>query len=146
MIPVQEINLLYLQELETPQVAFEMVMEYAAKTRTDTWTEFGRAFSAHSITVVLEHGGRLIGYCNAEIDRDGNLYLNHGFLRRGVRVDNVDVLMELIFFKMTDNMGDNRPKKMLMHHRGPTKLWQRWGFKESPLKIYEKDMGGNNNG
>jgi hypothetical protein len=141
MIPVQEINLLHMQELDTPEDAFEMVMEYSKKTKSDPWREFGLAFASHSTTVVLEHDGVLIGYCNAEIDRDHNLFLNHGFLRRGVRVENVDVLMELIFFKMTDHLN-NPPTKMIMHHRGPTKLWQKWGFSESKLKIYEKDMGG----
>lgn len=119
-----------------------MVMEYSKKTNTNSWREFGLAFNANSMTVVLEHEDKLIGYCNGEIDRDNVLLLNHGFLRRGVRVENVDVLMELIFVKMTEYLQGTRVEKMVLHHRGPTRLWEKWGFKESSLKIYEKDMGG----
>jgi len=146
MIPVQEINLIPLDKINSPEMAFVMVMEYAAKTKSDPWREFGIAFSAHTNTILLVHDNQYIGYCNGEVDRDNNLLLNHGFLRHGVRVDRVDVLMELIFIRMTDNIVGERPGKMLMHHRGPTRLWERWGFELSPLKIYEKDMGGIKNG
>jgi len=144
IVPVQEINLLFITELESPEEASAMVCEYARKTKKDEWQEFGKVFNNSTTTVVLENDGSLIGYCNAEIDRDGNLLLNHGFLRRGIRVDYVDALMELIFFKMTDHLGGNKPTKMLMHHKGPDKLWEKWGFQVSTMKIYERDMGGNN--
>lgn len=141
MISSGDIELVLSTSIDDPGDLFWMVMEYAERSGKNKWECFGEAFSPTSLTILLKN--KLIdvycGYCNLNIMDDNTLFFNQGLMLSPIQ-DPAN-LMRNIYNKIL-LCNANAPGKLIIHSALPGKLWKRWGFSESKIKIYERDMGG----
>src|SRR4030042_1526474 len=85
MLKSEELNLCFIEDLESPKELFSMVMDYAKKCKKDEWKCFGEAFSPSKITVVIkDEEGYDVGYICSEITTEGDLFVHHGYIKEPV--------------------------------------------------------------
>ena len=148
MIRLEDIVLVFNNDMPTPDTAFKLLVAYCKKSGRNMWEEFGYTFSSSTKTIIvlerIEKGLRPVGLCNLQYEsNDDSLFLNQGFLVEPV--DNPSLLINNIYDKCA-KYWCMTPKKMVLHSDLPERLWRRFGFKKSKFVIYEKEMGGKNNG
>jgi len=145
MISSNDIELVLSTSVNTPAELFSMVMEYAERTGKNKWECFGEAFSPMSLSIMFKHKvlGVYIGYCSIKHMDDNTLFFNHGLMLHPVS-DPANLMANIHTKILACNMA--APKKLIIHSELPSRLWRNWGFKESKVKIFERDMGGSNHG
>lgn len=145
MIKINEVGTIPWEELENGStILAEMVQEYCNKSGYNFCKELDVAFAYDSKTVIIiqERDGQYypIGFaCGTYIKSSDQFFLEQGFLVKPV--DRPDLLMDNIYNTLCE-VFEAKPSKIVLHSDLPGRLWTRYGFKESPVKIYEREMGG----
>lgn len=140
-----DIELIPLSLTSTPETMFDMVMLYADRTGKNAWKCFGEAFSSNNISLVFKNknNDEFVGYCTVSIHDDGTLFFHHGLVL--IKLDSVSDFMARIFHYVS-SMVPGQLNRIELHSELPARLWHKWGFTESNVKIYERFMGGTDNG
>lgn len=145
MINSNDVELTLSTSIHDPGILFWMVMEYAERSGKEKWECFGEAFSPMSLTVLFKN--KLIdmyfGYCSIKHMDDDTLFFNQGLMLYPIE-DPANLMANIHAKILTCNVST--PGKLIIHSDLPGRLWRNWGFSESKVKIYERDMGGPNNG
>jgi hypothetical protein len=133
----QDIFMQWIYECEDPKEIFAMVMEYAKRTKKSSWKCMGEVFNGENYSAVMRDvfTGEYKGYLNGWINHDGDIFLNHAYLRC-----EVEYKKGLIydFHKMVEIKEERPIDKITFITAIPAKLWKRYGFEPSKNTLFER--------
>lgn len=141
MFKQEEIALDFIYDIDSPKVIFDLVMEYAEKSKKREWECFGTVFSQNNVTVVfrLADDGYPIGYLCGHYLPTNDFFVEHGYVR--TPVINCNELLNRVGEKIVTNY--NMPLgNFIINSDLPEKVWEKWGFMVSNEKIFKKKLGG----
>lgn len=132
----QDIIVQWIHELPDPKEMFAMVMEYATKTKKPEWKCMGEVFNGEHYSVAMRGiNGEYVGYLNGWLDIDGDIFLNHAFLRHEVSYKK-GLIRD--YYKMVEERVGRKVGKISFLTPLPAKLWKRYGFTPSKNTIFER--------
>jgi hypothetical protein len=137
MVDNKDVVLTHLDDLEDPRQLFHVVMFYADATEKNPWECMAYVFNPLHHTVIIWEGHKIIGYISTELLEDNQLFIYHAFCKYGV-VDKpklLDDMIKLIGKKLNYNFP-----VVTMHSDRPSRAWEKWGFKQSKMIIYEREV------
>lgn len=137
MDEAQDIVVQWIHELEDPKEMFAMVMEYANRTKKSEWRCMGEVFNGENHSVALRDciTGEFIGYLNGWINHDGDIFLNHAYLRKEVSYKK-GLIRD--FHKMVEQKEGRQIDMTTFITPLPAKLWKRYGFVPSKNTLFER--------
>jgi hypothetical protein len=137
MDETQDIFVQWIDELPDPKEIFSMVMEYADKTKKPSWKCMGEVFNPNNYSVVMRgvNDGKFVGYLNGWINHDGDIFLNHAYLRHSV-----EYRKGLIrdYHKMVEVREERKINQITFITPLPARLWKRYGFEPSKNTLFER--------
>jgi hypothetical protein len=131
------ITLTNIEELKDPRNLFNIVMLYADATNKNPWECMAYVFNPAKHTVIMWAKEKIIGYINTEIVYDNELFINHAFVK--YPVENKPKLLDDMIKKIGEKLNYNFTYA-IMHSDKPKRLWTQWGFTETDMIVYRREV------
>ena len=135
------VYLMFLENLDTPEEAFKMVMEYAQKTGKNSWECMGLVFSPNYYTVLVRdmENGTYIGYASAHvIPETKTLFYDYGYMRHPVIGSSK--MFDMISLMMREKSGLGLCNVVLQSDLNPALWCKHYGFNISKEVIFTKNF------
>ena len=136
------VYLMFLENLDTPEEAFKMVMEYAQSTHKNAWECMGLAFSSYTVIIRSMEDGEHIGYASAHvIPETKTLFYDQGYMRHPVIGSSKMFDMISLMIREKSELG---LCNVVLQSDLPPALWKKYGFSISKEVVFTKQFTSNN--
>ena len=137
MIENEDVTFTYIEDLKDPRSLFSTVMFYADFTQKNPWECMGYVFNQNHHTIIIWYDNKIIGYISTEVTGDGELFIHHACCKYWVK-NKPKLLDDMI--KMIGAKLQFCFPKAIMHSERSGRAWEKWGFKQSDMIIYEREV------